>query len=170
MADRSRRATLEAMNIATSTPTPLDTIAVREAMHPGVLTCPPDAPLRTVAQIMARYRIHCVVVWGDLDELGLDGNVWGVVSDLDLVGAADDLDGRTAASAAATEIVTVAPAASLAEAARLLTEHAVTHLVVVDPRSDRPVGVLSTLDVARALVSGPVELESLAAAGMALLL
>jgi hypothetical protein len=32
-----------------------------------------------------------------------------------------------------------------------MAEQAVTHLVVVDPRSVRPVGVISTLDVARTL-------------------
>jgi CBS domain-containing protein len=30
-----------------------------------------------------------------------------------------------------------------------MTEHEVTHLVVVDSRSLRPVGVISTLDIAR---------------------
>ena len=30
-----------------------------------------------------------------------------------------------------------------------MLEHAVTHLVVVDPERDRPVGMISTLDVAR---------------------
>lgn len=32
-----------------------------------------------------------------------------------------------------------------------MTENAISHLVVVDPAEDRPVGVLSTLDVARGL-------------------
>jgi hypothetical protein len=32
-----------------------------------------------------------------------------------------------------------------------MTEHEVTHLVVVDAESDKPLGVLSTLDVAARL-------------------
>jgi CBS domain-containing protein len=33
----------------------------------------------------------------------------------------------------------------------MMTEHAVAHLLVVDDESGRPVGVLSTLDIAHAL-------------------
>lgn len=148
----------------------LEDFRVHNAMHPGVLTCPPDMPLRMVAQMMARYRIHCVVVFADPDEAHLEGHVWGVVSDLDLVAAADDLDGRTAGATAATEVVTVPADATLEEARRLMLDHQVAHLVVVHPRNERPVGVLSTLDIARVLVGGAAPLEFLAAAGMSLLI
>ena len=36
----------------------------------------------------------------------------------------------------------------------MMIEHEVTHLVVVDPQSDKAVGVLSTLDVAGLLAWG----------------
>ena len=36
-------------------------------------------------------------------------------------------------------------------AAQLMTEHAVAHVVVVDPPPARPLGVLSTLDIAGAV-------------------
>jgi CBS domain-containing protein len=36
-------------------------------------------------------------------------------------------------------------------AAHLMVQHRVTHLVVVDGERGRPIGVLSTLDLARAL-------------------
>jgi CBS domain-containing protein len=32
-----------------------------------------------------------------------------------------------------------------------MTEYQTTHLIVVEPESDRPVGVVSTLDIARTL-------------------
>jgi CBS domain-containing protein len=48
-------------------------------------------------------------------------------------------------------VVTVAPGDSLTRAAQLMAENAVTHLVVVDPDSGRPQGILSTIDVARVL-------------------
>lgn len=35
-----------------------------------------------------------------------------------------------------------------------MTEHATAHLVVVDKQTIRPVGVLSTLDIARTLTQG----------------
>ena len=51
-----------------------------------------------------------------------------------------------------------------------MVDHQVSHPVVVGSRTRRPVGVLSTLDVARVLVGGAVPLEFLAAAGMSLLI
>jgi CBS domain-containing protein len=42
----------------------------------------------------------------------------------------------------------VRPDQSLHEAVRIMREHDLTHLLVVDPSSGRPSGVLSTLDVA----------------------
>lgn len=137
------------MNAAKS----LDELRVADAMHPGVLTCPLETSLRDVARMMTAYRIHAVVTLGDPEEEGLEGNLWGIVSDLDLVGAAvaGDFEDRTAGGTAASPVVMVAPEDSLGHAATLMTEHEVAHVVVVDPRSGRPVGVVSTLDVARAL-------------------
>ena len=43
----------------------------------------------------------------------------------------------------------------LARGARLMVEHDLSHLIVVEPRSTRPIGVLSTLDIARALAGFP---------------
>lgn len=98
---------------------------------------------------MASRRVHCVVV---ADEPADADSLWGIVSDLDLVAAAGvrDLDEQTAGAAAATAALTVGPGETVQRAAQLMTEHGVTHLVVVDAMR-RPVGVLSTLDVAVAL-------------------
>jgi CBS domain-containing protein len=134
----------------------LDEIRVAEAMHPGVIACLPDAPLLDVARIMAVHRVHCVVVFGTDQEADVDpaGRLWGVVSDLDLVSAAaaEDIGECTAGGTAVTPVVMVAPEDTLAHAAQLMREHEVSHLVVSNPASLSPVGVLSTLDVARALL------------------
>jgi CBS domain-containing protein len=124
-------------------------IRVFDAMHRGVLTCSRDATLADVAGLMASRRVHCVVV---ADESGDAASLWGIVSDLDLVAAAGvrDLGEQTAGAAAATAAVTVGPGETVQRAAQLMTEHGVTHLVVVDAMR-RPVGVLSTLDIAVAL-------------------
>jgi CBS domain-containing protein len=45
----------------------------------------------------------------------------------------------------------VAAGDSLAHAAQLMSEHEIAHLVVVDQGTERPIGILSTLDVARVL-------------------
>jgi CBS domain-containing protein len=131
----------------------LDQLHAADAMHPGVLTCPVETPLRDVARMMALYRIHAVVVFGaDSDDVAGAG-YWGVVSDLDLIQAAtaSEFDDRTAGGTAATPIVMIAAEDTLAHAAQLMTEHEVAHLVVVEKGSGRPAGVLSTLDVARAI-------------------
>jgi len=119
-------------------------------MTPGVIDCGSDTSLSEVAEIMATRRVHCVVVTGFGRR---EAPLWGIVSDLDLVAAAcvRALDDQTAGGSAATPALVVGPDETLERAAQLMTEHAVTHLVVVD--AGRPVGVLSTLDVARACTS-----------------
>jgi CBS domain-containing protein len=43
---------------------------------------------------------------------------------------------------------------TLERAAQLMNEHEITHLVVVDPSTKDPVGVLSTLDIAGVVAWG----------------
>lgn len=122
---------------------PYDDARVRDAMTPGVISCAPETSLRTVARMMATYRVHAVVVFDDAD--------WRIVSDLDLVASASASDDRTAGSVSATPLVTVTPDETLERAAQLMAEHECAHLIVRELGADRPLGVLSTLDVARAL-------------------
>lgn len=123
---------------------------VLDAMRVGVVSCPPDTSLREVARVMATYRIHCVLV------TEVEGDKpWGLVSDIDVAAAAGaDVDRLTAREAARTEIVTVAADASMKLAAQLMAERGAAHLVVVQPHSGHPVGVLSTLDLAGVLACG----------------
>ena len=62
-------------------------------------------------------------------------------------------DSATVGEIAASEVVTVGPKDTVRHAVELMHDHQVAHLLVVEPRSDRPLGVVSTLDVAR-LVGG----------------
>ena len=138
------------MNAASTRELPLSRATVGEAMHAGVITCDRDTPLTEVAATMARERVHCVVVESGSGE---DREPWGIVSDLDLVAAATvrDLDAQTAGGTAATLVLLVSPRETLERAAQLMTEHTTSHLVVVEPRTHRPVGVLSTMDIAASL-------------------
>lgn len=136
----------------------LATISVAEAMHPGVLTCPVETPLRSVARMLAQYNVHCVVVFGsEVEHEDGETEPWGVVSDIDVVGAllADGED-RTAGGAAASPVVLVSGNDSLEHAAQLMVENETSHLLAVDPDTMRPVGILSTLDVAASLAALPV--------------
>ncbi len=128
--------------------------SVVDVMRPGVMTCAPDAPLIQVAQTMATHHVHCVVVGGmTRDDAGGEHLVWGLVSDMDIVRAAGTgVEGRTAAEAARTELVTVDLGTPLADAARLMEEHHTSHVLVMS--GDQPAGVVSSLDIAAALAWG----------------
>lgn len=126
-------------------------LSVIRAMHPGVLACAPETSVRRIAELMAAYGIHAIVVFRRSH--GGGQTPWGVVSDLDLVGAALADEEGTAGSIAATPVVTVETDDTLERAAQLMVEHDAPHLVVLDADTSHPVGILSTLDVAAA-VSG----------------
>jgi CBS domain-containing protein len=132
------------------------TTTVEQAMHPGVIACPAEVPLREVARLMALYRVHAIVV-ESTEDAGLGAGTWGVVYDFDLVSAtaAGNVDGRSAGSAARTPLVTIARSASLQEAAVQMARHSVSHLLVVSTSAGKPVGVLSSFDVARTLALEP---------------
>jgi len=124
------------------------TFTVLNALQLGLIDCPADADVRSVARLMAEHNVHCVVV------RGTEPNGWGIVSDLDLMAALrPELTGATAGQLAATDSLVVDPADSLEHAAQLMVEHQATHAVAVDPVTGRPIGIVSTLDVARFLAS-----------------
>ena len=131
--------------------TELDHIRVRDAMHQGILSCSGEAPLEEVAGIMAKHRVHAVVVTSDEGSRPV-----GVVSDLDVVAAAVSGEAPSALRAAATEPVAVSADESLHRAGQLMSEHGVSHLVVLDAANGHPIGILSTLDVA-AVYAGELE-------------
>ena len=128
----------------------MDSAYVEDVMHPGVFTCFFETPLATVARMMVAHRVHCVVGFGDAT--ADDTRVWGLVTDRDIVAAAaTDHVHRTAGTSAASEAATIAPRETLRRAAEVMTERGLSHLLVVEPGSDRPVGVVSTLDIASAV-------------------
>lgn len=126
--------------------TRLEHVRVQDVMHTGVLTTDPTTPLRVVARLMAQQRVHAVAV-ADPDHAR---RPFGIVSALDVVAAAAAGIDETAAQAASTEVVTVSADESVDQAARVMCEHGLGHLIVVDPATGHPCGVLSALDVASA--------------------
>jgi CBS domain-containing protein len=129
---------------------PWEEVLVSEVMHPGVIVCSPESPLRHAAWLMATHRIHAVVVLAD-DE---NGGLWGVVRDVDIVNAAarGELDSVTTGAVAQTPVATISRSDSLVRARALMDEHRVTHLLVT--ARTRPVGMLSTLDLIAAAAAG----------------
>ena len=121
-------------------------VRVHEAMHTGILTTDPTTPLRTVAKLMADQRVHAVAV-ADPDH---SRRPWAIITAQDICAAAsEDLD-IPAGQAAVSEVVTVSSSEQLEQAAQLMVEHGLTHLIVVDAATGYPSGILSTLDVVSA--------------------
>lgn len=129
---------------------PFADATVVDAMRIGVVSCPGNTSLKEVARTMATYRIHCVLI------TDMEGHrPWGIVSDLHLAtNAGVDLEKVTAQDVASTDVVTVAANDPLRFAAQRMAEHETSHVVVVQPHSGHPVGVLSTLDLAGVLAWG----------------
>lgn len=129
---------------------------VSDAMRPRVLACPPGTALRDVARLMTTEHVHSVVVVRDrIDASGLiTERPWAIVTDLDVLRCADRVDELTAGDAPTTELLTVRPGDTLADAAHRMTEHGVTHAVVVSPADGHPIGMLSSLDVAGVVAWG----------------
>ena len=73
---------------------------------------------------------------------------WGIVTDHDVLRSAALIAERTANDAATGEVLLAQPDEPLPDVAERMLEHGTSHAVVVEPRTGRPVGVLSTLDIA----------------------
>src|SRR4051812_14607625 len=93
-----------------SDPAPaLEHALVEDVMRRGIISCPPETDLTTVARLMATHHVHAVVVSGiEPAPHGGEHLAWGLISALDLVGAALPGVGALEAGALAqTEILTV---------------------------------------------------------------
>jgi CBS domain-containing protein len=149
------RAMVEAKHRPKAPAVPFETATVGEAMSHGVISCAPETPLRTVAGMMATYGVHAIFVFEHADEDDESPQLWAVVSDLDLAAATQlDLDTLTAGATAVTPLVNVSADSSIAEAGSLMAQYGIAHLAVTEPSSRRPIGVISTLDIARAIAAG----------------
>jgi len=127
---------------------------VSDAMHPGILSCDPDATATEVARLMAAQHVHCVAVVGISHEQP-ECFVWGIISDRDLIAAGiGEEPAPTARDLAGQPVITVRPNTPLREAGEAMLRHGVSHLVVCDAEAGRPMGILSTLDVAGVLAWG----------------
>ena len=146
-------------------PVPFETATVGDAMSRGVISCPAETPLRVVARMMATFGVHAIFVFDHADEDHDAPRLWALVSDLDLVAATPlDLDMVTAGTTALTPLVSVAADSPIAEAGGLMATYGVAHLAVTEGVSRRPIGVISTLDIARAVAAGHGPGETFAAA------
>lgn len=125
---------------------PLDGKTVRSAMQLGLFSCPPDTDLRALARMMVERSIHSVVVRGLRDA----PQAYGIVSDLDLLAGLEDPRVQRAADVVRTDVISVRPDNTLETAAHLMAARGTSHLIVLSPETGFPVGMISSLDIARA--------------------
>jgi CBS domain-containing protein len=123
---------------------------VRDAMRVGVITCRPETKLSEVARMMVGYDVHSVVV----EDADPNRGLLGIVTSLDLARAAGELDCLTAGEVATTNLITVRSNDPLQRAAEAMAEHGIAHLIVLQPDSDDPVGVVSARGIAAAVAYG----------------
>ena len=117
-----------------------------DVMHAGIVSCPLDTTLAEAARGMAANRVHALVI----ENLGAADPPWHLVSAMDITRAASDSGATGVVSEIASEdVVAVAPDTPLRDAARMMADRHVPHLVVV--HGGRPIGIVSTIDVVRAV-------------------
>ena len=133
----------------------LQRATVADAMHPGILSCEAGASLTDVARLMSTHHVHCIAVMGISQDGPGERLVWGIISDLDVMRAGIRTGADHLAGALALEpIIMVEPGMPLRQAGELMLSHGTSHVVVIDPEIQRPIGILSTLDVADVLAWG----------------
>jgi CBS domain-containing protein len=118
---------------------------VQQAMTSNPTSITPDTPAREAARMMKSEDTGVVpIVEG--------GRLVGVITDRDLalrVLGEDRSSDTSVGELASKELVTIDPQQSLEEAARLMAEHQVRRLPVVE-EDGRLVGILSQKDLAEA--------------------
>jgi CBS domain-containing protein len=139
-------------------------------MTKDVVTVPRETPLKDAAELLARHGISGLPVLED-------GDVVGVLSEADIVarstgaeeprslirellrgrGPQPQVEAMHAGEAMSSPAITIPPARSVAEAARMMVERQVNRLPVVD--DSRLVGIVTRADLVRAYVRPDEELE-----------
>lgn len=120
---------------------------VRDLMHPGLLTCRPDATLGQVAVLLNQNHVHALIV------ADRDGRALGVISDFDLLAgewlSSDSESLATMRKLTASDLMShpidsVEASMPLSEAVQELFNKEISRLLVT--KNGKPVGVISLSD------------------------
>lgn len=121
---------------------------VRDYMHPGIITCRPDATLGQVAVMLSNHHVHGLIVT-DRDDRPI-----GVITDFDLL-AGEWLSGdpeslevmrkMTAGELMSTPVDTIEAGAPASEAAKIMRDKVIRRVLVME--NGKPAGVISVSDI-----------------------
>jgi predicted transcriptional regulator len=99
--------------------------SVAMVMHRGVIGCKPSTWLEEVVRIMADTNVQIIVVTGPDDE------ALGTISQMDILEHyGHDLKGLKARDVMSTKVIAIPPEMQLADAAKVMVDRAISHLVV----------------------------------------
>jgi CBS domain-containing protein len=121
---------------------------VRDYMHPGVITCRPDAPLGQISVMLTQHHVHALMV------VDRDGRIIGIITDFDLLAGewlSADPEGlnamrkMTAGDLMSSPVGTIDADAPLNEAAKQMNKQVIRRLLVTE--KGKPVGVISVSDI-----------------------
>lgn len=126
---------------------------VKDLMNPSVVTIEPGSSAALAARLISRHNVGALPVCGD------DRRLRGVVTDRDIVlrciAAEEDPAQTPVRDIMTRSCTTVSPGDDCREATRLMSQHQVRRLPVVE--NGKLVGVISLADVAR---SGRFDMEA----------
>jgi crotonyl-CoA carboxylase/reductase len=122
---------------------------VKDLMHPGMISCAPEATLEDVASLMIDNKIHAVVVMAE-------GKPAGMVSQTDMALArqgrtTEEARKLTARAVMTPNVATCQADIPLTQAVSIMTGRRIHRLIVLE--NDKPVGILSMTDVVIKLFS-----------------
>ena len=139
------------------------TTLVRDLMRPALIACPPDATLGEAAVLLAKHRLHALIV------ADATGQLLGIISDIDLLTgewlSTDSVNLATMRTMSVSTLMSSPPATIEADAsasqaaARMQLEH-LHRLVVME--EDQPVGVISVSDLVASLAHTSTERHTVA--------
>ncbi len=120
---------------------------VRDLMHPGLLTCRPDATLGQVSVLLTQHHVHALIV------IDRDGRPIGIISDYDLLAgewlsedskSLSTMRTITAGELMSSPIDTIEASMPLGDVVHILIEKDINRLMVTE--NGIPTGVISTSD------------------------
>jgi len=127
-------------------------IPVREAMTNKVITIAPSESVSNVAKLMLKHTIGGIVV-------AEKGNPIGIVTErdfIDLIADQSNLSKLTVKDVMSSPLITIAPTASVVDAAKLMTKSRTRKLPVKS--KDRLIGIITAEDIVKI---APREIELL---------
>ena len=110
----------------------------------GLLTCPPDLPLREVAKRMRRAKVSCILVMQEEQLLG----IWTEGDTRKLDFSSQNLLSTPISSLMSSPVVSVNFNARLSETAAFMKERQLRRLLVLNLRGE-PLGMLTQSDLVR---------------------